>query len=119
MEDLFAANPRNLKLPTTDPALLPVCPSSIRNGGPSLATTRLSGRISVPIATRRRHSLRLVPAIAQNRTVLPRAFSDEVFGTETKTCPRFVDRNLGDAVKPTSEDWFPPAISREVGLQRT
>jgi hypothetical protein len=24
MEDLFAANPRNLKLPTTGPALLPV-----------------------------------------------------------------------------------------------
>ncbi len=28
MEDLFAANPRNLKLPTTGPALLPVCSSS-------------------------------------------------------------------------------------------
>jgi hypothetical protein len=27
MEDLFAANPRNLKLPTTGPALLPICPS--------------------------------------------------------------------------------------------
>jgi hypothetical protein len=27
MEDLFAANPRNLKLPTTSPALLLVCPS--------------------------------------------------------------------------------------------
>jgi hypothetical protein len=31
MEDLFAANPRNLKLPTTGPALLPVCPSSAHN----------------------------------------------------------------------------------------
>ncbi len=28
MEDLFATNPRNLKLPTTGPALLPVCSSS-------------------------------------------------------------------------------------------
>ncbi len=27
MEDLFAANPRNLKLSTTGPALLPVCAS--------------------------------------------------------------------------------------------
>jgi hypothetical protein len=26
MEDLFAANPRKLKLPTTGPALLPVLP---------------------------------------------------------------------------------------------
>jgi hypothetical protein len=31
MEDLFAANPRNLKLPTTGPALLPVCPSLGQN----------------------------------------------------------------------------------------
>jgi hypothetical protein len=27
MEDLVAANPRNLKFPTTGPALLPVCTS--------------------------------------------------------------------------------------------
>ena len=37
---------------------------------------------------------------AADRTILPRSFPDEVLGAETETCPRFVDRNLGDAVKP-------------------
>jgi hypothetical protein len=31
MEDLFATNPRNLKLPTTGLALLPVSPSTAHN----------------------------------------------------------------------------------------
>ena len=41
MEDLFAANPRNLKLPTTGPALLPVCASNPDTMGS--ATGRLRG----------------------------------------------------------------------------
>jgi hypothetical protein len=32
MEDLFAADPRNLKLPATGPALLPVCPLDRHRG---------------------------------------------------------------------------------------
>jgi hypothetical protein len=32
MEALFAANPRNLKLPATGPALLPVCPPETTQG---------------------------------------------------------------------------------------
>jgi len=32
MEDLFATNPKNLKLPTTGPALLPVCTRERRPG---------------------------------------------------------------------------------------
>ncbi len=56
---------------------------------------------------------------AGDRTILPRPFPNEVLGAETETCPRFVDRNLGDAVKPGCKQRLPPAISRKVGLQRT
>src|SRR5229473_4930447 len=44
MEALFAANPRNIKLPATGPALLPVCSSSESN-------PQFSGQVGTPTPT--------------------------------------------------------------------
>ena len=52
------------------------------------------------------------------QTMLPRFAADEVFGAKAKAGPRFVNRDLSNAVKTSFEQGLPPAIARKVGLQR-